>query len=254
MIDRFAHLQWPFFDAPHADLARTVDAWAAKSLGDAHDDDADAVCRRLVKELGAAGYLRHCVNDAPDVRSIALIREVLAYHAGLADFAFAMQGLGSGSIVLAGNPAQKQRYLPRAAAGEAIASGLGKPSIGGSSCRGGAHRSLPSGARSSSARRPTSPARQSRARPRPRPPRCSACAAPSSPAAAARCTTSQAARDPSGVTRGTRFPRSSGPLSQARRPEVRRATICSARWARSSEPPSSSRVSPTRKSDSPAAG
>jgi acyl-CoA dehydrogenase len=131
MMDRFAHLQWPFFDAPHAELSRAVDAWAAKSLGYAHDPDADAVCRRLVKELGAAGYLRHCVSDAPDVRSIALIREVLAYHAGLADFAFAMQGLGSGSIVLAGNPAQKQRYLPRAAAGEAIAAfALSEPEAG----------------------------------------------------------------------------------------------------------------------------
>ena len=121
-MDRFAHLQWPFFDPPHCGpSARRWTPGRRQNLGYAHDDDADAVCRRLVKELGAAGYLRHCVNETPDVRSIALMREVLAYHAGLADFAFAMQGLGSGSIVLAGNPAQKQRYLPRAAAGEAIA-------------------------------------------------------------------------------------------------------------------------------------
>ena len=130
-MNRFAHLEWPFFEPRHAQLARALDDWAAKNLGYAHDADADAVCRRLVKELGAAGWLRQCVNEAPDVRSIALMREVLAYHAGLADFSFAMQGLGSGPIVLAGNPAQKQRYLPRAAAGEAIAAfALSEPEAG----------------------------------------------------------------------------------------------------------------------------
>ena len=130
-MDRFAHLQWPFFDPPHAALSHAVDTWASQNLGYAHGDDADAVCRRLVKELGSAGYLKYCVNEKPDVRSIALIREILAYHAGLADFAFAMQGLGSGPIVLAGNPAQKQRYLPRAAAGEAIAAfALSEPGAG----------------------------------------------------------------------------------------------------------------------------
>ena len=98
MMDRFAHLQWPFFEPRHAELARAVDAWAAQSLGYAHDEDADAVCRRLVKDLGAAGWLKHCVNEAPDVRSVALIREALAYHAGLADFSFAMQGLGNDAL------------------------------------------------------------------------------------------------------------------------------------------------------------
>jgi acyl-CoA dehydrogenase len=130
-MDRFAHLHWPFFDPPHARLAREVDTWAAANLDYAHDDDADAVCRRLVKDLGQAGFLNHGVNGAPDVRSMALIRETLAYHAGLADFAFAMQGLGSGSIVLAGTEDQKQRYLPRAAAGEAIAAfALSEPDAG----------------------------------------------------------------------------------------------------------------------------
>ena len=130
-MDRFAHLQWPFFDPQHAALSHAVDTWACQNLGYAHGDDADAVCRRLVRELGSAGYLKYCVNEKPDVRSIALIRETLAYHAGLADFAFAMQGLGSGPIVLAGNPAQKQRYLPRAAAGEAIAAfALSEPGAG----------------------------------------------------------------------------------------------------------------------------
>jgi len=130
-MDRFAHLQWPFFDPPHAALSRAVDTWAVEKLDYAHGDDADAVCRRLVKELGQAGYLKYCVNEQPDVRSIALIREVLSYHAGLADFSFVMQGLASGPIVLAGNPAQKQRYLPRAASGEAIAAfALSEPDAG----------------------------------------------------------------------------------------------------------------------------
>jgi acyl-CoA dehydrogenase len=130
-MDRFAHLQWPFFDPLHATLSRAVDTWASAHLEHAHGDDADAICRRLVKELGQAGYLRHCVSETPEVRSIALIREVLAYHAGLADFSFAMQGLASGPIVLAGNPAQKQRYLPKVAAGEAIAAfALSEPDAG----------------------------------------------------------------------------------------------------------------------------
>ncbi len=130
-MDRFAHLQWPFFDPAHETLSRAVDTWACAHAETAHGDDADAICRKFVRELGEAGYLKYCVNDNPDVRSIALIREILAYHAGLADFSFAMQGLGSGAIVLAGNPAQKQRYLPRAAAGEAIAAfALSEPDAG----------------------------------------------------------------------------------------------------------------------------
>jgi acyl-CoA dehydrogenase len=130
-MDRFAHLHWPFFDPPHATLSRAVDAWACAHLEHAHGDDADAICRRLVKDLGQAGYLKYCVNENPDVRSIALIREILAYHAGLADFSFVMQGLGSGPIVLAGSEAQKKKYLPQAAAGEAIAAfALSEPDAG----------------------------------------------------------------------------------------------------------------------------
>jgi acyl-CoA dehydrogenase len=130
-MDRFAHLQWPFFDPLHATLSRAVDTWASAHLEHAHGGDADAICRRLVKELGQAGYLRHCVSETPEVRSIALIREVLSYHAGLADFAFVMQGLGSGPIVLAGSEAQKKKYLPKAAAGDAIAAfALSEPDAG----------------------------------------------------------------------------------------------------------------------------
>jgi len=132
-MNRFAHYDWPFLDERHAKLAREADAWAAAHLVYAHGEDADAICRQLVKELGAAGFLRHCApgTDHFDVRSIALLREVLAYHAGLADFAFVMQGLGSGPIALAGSAAQRERYLPRVAAGQAIAAfALSEPDAG----------------------------------------------------------------------------------------------------------------------------
>ncbi len=130
-MDRFAHCAWPFFEPQHAELAREADRYATESLGYAHGDDADAVCRRLVADLGCAGYLHRCVTESPDVRSIALLREVFAYHAGLADFAFVMQGLGSGPIGLAGSEAQKKKYLPKAAAGEAIAAfALSEPEAG----------------------------------------------------------------------------------------------------------------------------
>jgi acyl-CoA dehydrogenase len=130
-MDRFAHLQWPFFDPPHAALSRGVETWACANLEHAHGEDADAICRKLVKDLGQAGYLKYCVNENPDVRSIALIREILAYHAGLADFSFVMQGLGSGPIVLAGTEKQRKEYLPRSASGEAIAAfALSEPDAG----------------------------------------------------------------------------------------------------------------------------
>ena len=130
-MDRFAHYAWPFFDEKHGALARQAEGWAGESLAHAHGEDADAICRRLVQDLGCAGYLRYCVTEAPDVRSIALLREVLAYHAGLADFAFVMQGLGSGPIALAGSPEQKTRYLKKAAQGDAIAAfALSEPEAG----------------------------------------------------------------------------------------------------------------------------
>jgi alkylation response protein AidB-like acyl-CoA dehydrogenase len=132
-LDRFTHYGWPFFEPRHVALAREVDAWAANHLAYAHDADADAVCKRLVRDLGVAGYLRHCVPGGADfdVRSIALLREVLAYHSGLADFSFVMQGLGSGPIALAGTPAQKSTWLPRVASGEAIAAfALSEPDAG----------------------------------------------------------------------------------------------------------------------------
>ena len=130
-MDRFGHYGWPFFEERHGKLAREVEQWAGENLAHAHGEDADAICRRLVQDLGCAGYLRHCVADNPDVRSIALVREVLAYHAGLADLAFVMQGLGSGPIVLAGSEALKKQYLHKAANGDAIAAfALSEPEAG----------------------------------------------------------------------------------------------------------------------------
>ncbi len=130
-MDRFAHYGWPFFEERHRSLAREAEEWARKNLGYANGEDADAICKRLVQDLGCAGLLRHCVSEKPDVRSITLLREVLAYHAGLADFAFVMQGLGSGAIALAGNDILKARYLPRTANGDAIAAfALSEPGAG----------------------------------------------------------------------------------------------------------------------------
>ena len=130
-MDRFAHCAWPFFEAKHDKLVREADAWARENLGHAHGEDADTICRRLVQDLGCAGYLHYAATESADVRSIALLREVFAYHAGLADFAFVMQGLGSGAIALAGSAEQKARYLAPAARGEKIAAfALSEPEAG----------------------------------------------------------------------------------------------------------------------------
>ena len=130
-MDRFAHYDWPFLEEKHRKLARDAEAWSLSNLKEEKDCDADSTCKHLVKVLGKAGYLNHCVSATPDVRSIALLREVFAYHHGLADFAFVMQGLGSGPIVLAGTEAQKKAWLPKVAAGEAIAAfALSEPEAG----------------------------------------------------------------------------------------------------------------------------
>ena len=129
------HLDWPFFDAKHRELATSLDAWCGEHLQHVdHDGDVDAQCRSLVAQLGAAGWLNHAVAGAGqviDTRAICLMRETLAKHDGLADFAFAMQGLGSGAISLQGTPAQRERYLPRVARGEALAAfALSEPEAG----------------------------------------------------------------------------------------------------------------------------
>jgi alkylation response protein AidB-like acyl-CoA dehydrogenase len=130
-MDRFAHYGWPFFEPRHEKLARDAEAWAQANLAYAQGDDADAICKRLVQDLGCAGFLHHCVSERPEVRSIALLREVFAYHSGLADFAFAMAGLSSIPIALAGSEAQKKRYLPGAASGDTIAAfALSEPDAG----------------------------------------------------------------------------------------------------------------------------
>jgi acyl-CoA dehydrogenase len=123
------YLGWPFFDAAHRELADRASAWAAESLGEVkHGPDVDAECRSLVRRLGDAGWLRWCVPAAYggaaeglDVRSLCLMRETLAHADALADFAFAMQGLGAGPISLFGCEELKRRYLPRVASGDAIA-------------------------------------------------------------------------------------------------------------------------------------
>src|SRR3954454_15547400 len=123
MADR-SFLSWPFFEEPHRELAVRLEAWCDEWIHDAEASDPDAACRALVAELGSAGILKLCVADGkrrPDVRSLAVCREILARHHGLADFAFAMQGLGSGAISLFGTIEQKREWLPKVASGEAIA-------------------------------------------------------------------------------------------------------------------------------------
>jgi len=137
--ERLSHLDWPFLEDQHRTLARALDAWATEHVAHSHDGNVDAECRALVRSLGDAGWLCHAVGgtgfggaaDVIDTRAICVIRETLARHSGLADFAFAMQGLGSGAISLAGAPAQKERYLPRVARGDAIAAfALSEPDAG----------------------------------------------------------------------------------------------------------------------------
>ena len=138
-MDPLEHLRWPFFEQRHRVFATLLDTWAAHEVRDVHGADVDALCRRLVRQLGDAGWLRSTVAgiahggtaDVLDTRMLCLARETLARHCGLADFAFAMQGLGSGAISLAGTPAQQARWLPQVAAGKAIAAfALSEPDAG----------------------------------------------------------------------------------------------------------------------------
>ena len=152
MPSSVSFLDWPFFSDSHRELASRLREWAAARFAGhapAEDrDSVDAACRQLVRDLGSAGWTRYCAPDELghgeaergaagggqavfDVRALALIRETLARHDALADFAFAMQGLGSGAISLAGSPELKAHFLPRVVAGEAIAAfALSEPDAG----------------------------------------------------------------------------------------------------------------------------
>jgi len=132
------HLDWPFFDDAHRALGRQLWSDSAAWFRNTPVADIDTACRQLVRALGDRGVLRHCVpkefggvRERVDSRSLCLVREILAYHEGLADFAFAMQGLGSGAITLAGSDEQQRSILPRVAAGNAImAFALSEPGAG----------------------------------------------------------------------------------------------------------------------------
>ncbi len=131
-------LSWPFFNDGHRDFAERLNRWAADNLHKLPHDDVDEACRARVVMLGEAGFLTPTVPaeyggmyPSFDVRTLCLAREILGFHDGLADFAFAMQGLGTGSITLYGSPELKQRYLPKVAAGKAIAAfALSEPEAG----------------------------------------------------------------------------------------------------------------------------
>ena len=123
MPDR-SFLDWPFFEPHHEALAGELESWCAANLKHVGAGNVDAACKALVSALAESGWLNHAVaqGEKPlSVRNLCLIRETLARHEGLADFAFAMQGLGSGPISLFGTQEQKDWWLPRVASGETIA-------------------------------------------------------------------------------------------------------------------------------------
>jgi len=128
-----SYMDWPFFEEHHRTLAAEIRVWAEREIAPMEKDEPrgaelDRVCTTLVRELGSAGWLRRAVtssyggiSETLDVRSLCIIRETLASYSGIADFVFALQGLGAGPITLFGSDELKRRYLPRVAAGEAIA-------------------------------------------------------------------------------------------------------------------------------------
>jgi acyl-CoA dehydrogenase len=135
MTDK-SFLQWPFLEPRHRELAGRLETWAAANLSDIDHGDIDQACRRLVGMLGRDGWLKFSApgegeSERIDVRALALIRETLACHSGLADFAFAMQGLGAGPVSLFGSMEQRSAWLPKTRAGTAIAAfALSEPASG----------------------------------------------------------------------------------------------------------------------------
>ena len=131
-------LDWPFFEERHKELAIELDTWAKENISEEHSEDVDTACRQLVQQLAKDKWLEYCAPEPQvkkkkplDVRSLCLIRETLSRHSGLADFAFAMQGLGSGSISLYGNNEIREKYLPAVRQGEKIAAfALSEPEAG----------------------------------------------------------------------------------------------------------------------------
>jgi acyl-CoA dehydrogenase len=139
-----SHLAWPFFEASHQDFKAKLQAWTLQQFANlhGHDESREAIdkeCVSLVQALGQGGWLKPAIagqahggaSEVIDTRTICLLREELAWHHGLADFAFAMQGLGSGAISLKGTPEQQAAYLPRVASGQALAAfALSEPEAG----------------------------------------------------------------------------------------------------------------------------
>jgi acyl-CoA dehydrogenase len=127
-------LDWPFFEERHRALARELETWAGAKLANGHDHGSvDDACLILVRALAEGGWLNHAAPDDArlDVRTLCMVRETLARHSGLADFAFAMKGLGSGPITLFGNAAQKRDYLEPVRAGRKLAAfALTEPAAG----------------------------------------------------------------------------------------------------------------------------
>jgi acyl-CoA dehydrogenase len=128
-----SYLDWPFLSDEHRALATDLRRWCSSNIEPDHSHDVDAECRRLVKLLGSAGWLKatHPSSGKPSVRSLCISRETLAYHSGLADFVFAMQGLGSVPISLFGSQALKVKWLGKVANGEAISAfAISEPDAG----------------------------------------------------------------------------------------------------------------------------
>jgi acyl-CoA dehydrogenase len=138
-----SHFDWPFLEPRHKALATELEQWAGQTLSDEASDHSvravDDACRKLVRQLGNGGWLKYAIGGTAyggsantiDTRALCLIRETLARHSGLADFAFAMQGLGSGAISIFGTQEQRHRYLPRVAEGSAIAAfAISEPDAG----------------------------------------------------------------------------------------------------------------------------